>query len=123
MTDHRSRHRIGTVDELDDGERIIADVEGREIAVFAYDGEYYALANHCIHQAGPLCEGALQGTQDFVKTDDDWAWRYDDDAHVIVCPWHAWRFDITSGENIDDDQYAVPTYEVEVDDGDVYVHL
>jgi nitrite reductase/ring-hydroxylating ferredoxin subunit len=121
MSDHRTRHRITSVEELDEGDRVIADINGREIAVFAYDGDYHALANHCIHQAGPLCEGALQGTQEFSITDEDWEWRYDDDPRVIVCPWHAWRFEITTGKNVDDDQYAVPSYDVEVENGDVYV--
>lgn len=118
---HGSRHRIASVDELDDGGRVIADIKGQEIAVFAYDGEYHAVANHCIHQAGPLCEGELQGLQTFEDGTDGWSWRYDDDPRVIVCPWHAWRFDITTGESVDDDRYVVPTYEVEVDDGDLYV--
>lgn len=123
MTDRHSRHRIASVDEFKDGSRIIADVSGREIAVFKHEDKYHAVANHCIHQSGPLCEGSLQGRQEYKASDGDWEWTYDDDPTVIVCPWHAWRFDITSGKNIDDDRYAVPTYDVEVKDGEVYVLL
>jgi len=123
MTAGRSRHQIASTDEFEEGSRVIADVSGREIAVFEYDGTYHAVANHCIHQSGPLCEGALQGRQEYNVDNGDWEWTYDDDPSVIVCPWHAWRFDITSGKNIDDDRYRVPTYDVEIDDGNVYVLL
>ena len=121
MSEATSRHRIASVEEIEQGSRVIADVDGREIAVFAYDGDYYALANYCVHQSGPLCEGELQGTQEFETQGDDWTWRYDDEPSVIVCPWHAWRFDVSSGENVDDSRYRVPTYEVGVIDGEIYV--
>lgn len=121
MAESRSHHWIASVEELQDNSRVIADIEGREIAVFTQDGDYYAVANHCIHQSGPLCEGRLQGAEEFQMDGDDWEWRHNDDSRVIVCPWHAWRFDITTGENIDDSRYKVPTYEVEISNGDVYV--
>ncbi|PSP15879.1 (2Fe-2S)-binding protein [Halobacteriales archaeon QH_10_67_13] len=117
----RKRHQVATSEELDDASRVIADIRGREIAVFSYDGEYYAVANHCIHQAGPLCEGELQATREFSTGEDGWEWRQQEKKQVIVCPWHAWRFDITTGESVDDDRYAVPTYETEVEDGQVFV--
>lgn len=121
MSQSPSRHRIASVEELQRSSRVIADIEGREIAVFEYNSEYYAVANHCIHQSGPLCEGRLQGVDEFHRDGNEWEWRYTDDQRVIVCPWHAWRFDITTGENIDDDRFKVPTYDVEVLDGEVYV--
>lgn len=123
MSPGNSRHRVASTEELEDGSRVIADIDGREVAVFGYDGDYYAVANHCIHQGGPLCEGELQGLEAFDSgaDEDAWAWRYEDDPHVIVCPWHAWRFDITTGQSVDDDRYAVPTYDVRIEEGAVYV--
>lgn len=114
------RHRVADIDELaKDGCRVIAEVNGQEIAVFRHDGELYALANYCVHQAGPLCEGGLMGR---VTTDDvGWDWTYDDEEKYVVCPWHGWMFDITTGRNPKDERYAVPTYEVAVENGSVYV--
>ena len=113
------RYAVADASELsEDGSRVIAEVNGQEIAVFRYDGEYYALANYCIHQAGPLCEGALTGN--ISMEEDDWDWVYDDDEKYIVCPWHGWTFDITSGRSVKDERYGVPTYDVEVEDGTVY---
>lgn len=113
------RYAIADVETFEgNGSRVIAEVEGQEIAVFQHEGEYYALANFCIHQGGPLCEGALSGS---ISTDEDgWDWVYDDEERYIVCPWHGWMFDIETGRSPKDERYAVPTYDAVVDDGTVY---
>jgi len=116
----RTRHRIADADELaTDGSRVIEEIDGKEIAVFRIDGELYAVLNYCVHQGGPLCEG--QVTSDVTVGEDGWSWEYDKKDRIIACPWHGWKFDIASGANIDDDQYAVPTYPVEAEDDTVYV--
>lgn len=115
-----TKHLIADESELSsDGERVIAEVEGQEIAVFRHEGEYYAVANYCIHQAGPLCEGGLTGAT--TLGDDGWDWIYDDEEKYIACPWHGWMFDITTGRSPKDERYAVPTYDVEVEDGSIYL--
>lgn len=117
MTD---RHRIATVEELaTDGSRVIADIEGQEIAVFHIDGEYHAIANHCVHQGGPLCEGKVRGRM--TAGDDGWSWQFDDTNKVVECPWHGWLFDIGDGRNTANSDHRVPRYPVEVTDGNVYV--
>lgn len=117
MTDE---YYVAETDHLAEaGSRVIAEVKGQEIAVFNHRGEYYAVANYCIHQAGPLCEGGLTG---HMTTDEGgWNWVYEDEEKYIACPWHGWMFDITTGRSPDDKRYAVPTYEVEVRDGSIYV--
>ncbi|QLG29900.1 Rieske (2Fe-2S) protein (plasmid) [Halorarum halophilum] len=116
-----TRQKIANADELpNNGDRIIAEVQGIEIAVFRFDGEYYALANYCVHQGGPLCEGALSGRT--VAGDDGWEWAYDTDEKYVRCPWHGWIFDITDGRNVDSDRYVTPTYDIEVEDGEIFVH-
>jgi nitrite reductase/ring-hydroxylating ferredoxin subunit len=113
------RHRIASVEELStDGDRVIGDIDGVEVAVFRIDGGFYALANFCPHQAGPLCEGRLVGR---ISGGDGWQLEYDDDERNVACPWHAWTFDVTTGENLQTDRYRVPTFDVEVEDGEVFV--
>ena len=41
------------------GQCKIVTVNGREIGVFNLDGEYFALANRCPHEGGPLCQGKI----------------------------------------------------------------
>lgn len=113
-------HRIAATTELaDHGDRVIAEVDGIEIAVFNVNGEYQALANYCVHAGGPLCEGELTGCHRIDPR--TMAWEYDDDGSHVLCPWHGWVFDIVSGQSVDDERYAVPTYETVVKDGAVHV--
>lgn len=101
-----------------DRSRVITEAAGNEIAVFRLDGGYYALANYCIHQGGPLCEGPVTGR--ITVDPDTWEWTVDEERYV-ECPWHTWQFDVTTGENTADPSYRVPTYPVEVENGNVYV--
>lgn len=116
----RTAHRVATVEELQaDGDRVIEEVAGQEIAVYRLDGELYAIANYCTHQGGPLCEGPTTGR---LQTDENGdALEYDDVESVVRCPWHGWRFEIPSGRSLQSHRWSVPTYEVEVRDGSVYV--
>lgn len=114
------RFKVATVEDLsEDGSRAFAELDGIEVAVFRIEGEYYAVANYCVHQGGPLCEGDLRGQ--YGVGDDGWEWTYDSTEKNVHCPWHGWRFDVTTGRNIDESRYAVPTYDVEVEDGEIFV--
>jgi len=113
------KYKVGTVAELDEGSRLIAEVNGQEIAVFNIDGEYHAVLNYCVHQAGPLCEGKITGEM-FVD-ENGWDWGYHENDQHITCPWHGWLFDIKSGVNIHNDKYTVPTFNVEIEDDDLII--
>src|SRR5207253_643410 len=53
---------VANVEDVPEGSHIVVKVQGREIGVFNVKGQYYALANACFHQNGPLCRGAVSGT-------------------------------------------------------------
>lgn len=115
-----SKHHVVSADEIAPGDRIIVDIEEREIAVFNLDGEFYALLNYCVHQGGPACEGRRTGK--LVQADFDL--RYERSGEFVCCPWHGWEFDIKSGHNLArPDDYRVPTYDVTVEDGELFVTL
>jgi nitrite reductase/ring-hydroxylating ferredoxin subunit len=78
-------------------------VEGKEIALFNVDGTIHAIDNECPHRGGPLAEGELEGC-------------------LVTCPWHAWQFDLTTGDSITDDSKVV-RYDVKVEGGDVFVRV
>lgn len=119
------RYRVTSEDVLAESDSLIVEVEGREIAIFDAGGEYHAVLNFCVHQSGPLCEGDLiEGRLTGDSSDDEGrVWAYDPDRYAVKCPWHGWEFDIETGENVADERYRVPTYEVEIDDGDVYLRM
>lgn len=114
------KYKVGGVDELsENGDRLIAEIDGQEVAVFRIEDEFYALANYCVHQAGPLCEGELSEKTEIP--DGEWMWESEEGEKVIKCPWHAWRFDVTTGMSLDDSRYKTPTYEVTIEESDIYL--
>jgi nitrite reductase (NADH) small subunit len=74
------------------------------VALYNVAGAFYATTNRCAHRGGPLGQGFLEGT-------------------TIMCPWHAWVFDVTTGENTVNGTLKVATYPVLVENGDVMVKL
>ncbi len=77
---------------------------GKELAVFNLAGVFHALANTCLHRGGPLGEGALEGS-------------------VVTCPWHGWRYDVTTGRVLHQPERGVACYEVRVEGEDLFVAL
>ena len=117
------RIEVCPADELGPGDRRVVEDGKTSIGVFNVAGEYYAMLNSCQHQYGPTCEGKLiPGVEaDPGEVGERTKETLTEDEHVAVCPWHGWKFDVTTGENIDDDRYVTPTYEVEVENGEVFL--
>ena len=94
---------VATVDEINPGERMVFELGRRWVAVFNVDGKYYAIADICPHDDGPLAEGELQGC-------------------VIECPRHGATFDITSGKVLSAPALVdVPSYEVRVEGDSIQI--
>lgn len=75
------------------------------LAVFAVEGEYFAIDNECPHRGAPLWEGELQGT-------------------TVVCPWHPSRFDLRTGRPLSPPaKRPVTCYAVRVEDAALYVDV
>lgn len=79
-------------------------VSGKPVALFNVEGRFYATSNVCLHRGGPLGQGMLEGAS-------------------VMCPWHAWNWDVRTGENTANASLKIPTYEVKVEDGAVYVKV
>lgn len=92
------------VSEIQEGLGNVAVLNGKEIALFKYEGKIYALANICPHRGGPLGEGSLDGSE-------------------VICPWHAWSFDVKTGQCQALPDVKQPVYEVKVDGEDILVNV
>src|SRR3989442_12260494 len=103
MADKR-RVRVAAVGDIPGGEGRVIEAEGRTLAVFNVDGAYYAIDNMCVHRGGPLGEGDLDG-------------------RVVMCPWHAWRWDVTTGLNVNNPAVKVACFAGTVDHGGVFVEI
>lgn len=120
-----AEHAVAAADELSDGDRIVAQVAGREVAVFRHDGEYYAYLNWCAHQGGPCCEGTLTGTAvaEYDPETAETELRWEREGEILNCPWHGWEYDLRSGDCLSRRGVSLPAYPVEVRDGEIVVSL
>jgi 3-phenylpropionate/trans-cinnamate dioxygenase ferredoxin subunit len=97
--------KVAKVSDIQPGE-IKSFVVGNEMVAICNDnGNFYAFIDECSHQALPLSDGLLEG-----KT--------------ITCAYHGAEFNIDTGEAlclpaVDD----IETYEVKVEDDDIYILL
>lgn len=90
--------------DLNPGECTVVEVEGKTVALFNVDGTYYAIDNTCLHRGGPLGEGELEG-------------------NVVTCPWHGWRWDVTTGANANNPSVKVACFPVKVEGTSVFVEI
>ena len=112
----KQRHVICGVDELKPGARKIVEINGRSIGVFNVHGKYHAIRNACPHQLAPLCKGKITGT---ALPSEPGEYKWGRDGEILRCPWHAWEFDITTGQSVfNPHRMRVKSYEVHVEDAD-----
>jgi len=96
---------VAAVGEIAPGEAKLVEAEGREIALFNCDGEYYALDNDCTHIGGPLCDGEIRGD-------------------TVTCPWHGSEFNIKTGEVLGPPaDENVNSYRVRVEGGRILIEI
>jgi nitrite reductase/ring-hydroxylating ferredoxin subunit len=121
MTDHV----VARADELDEGERILVEIEGREIAVFNVNDEFFSHLNWCPHQGGPVCEGKVDGTTraTFDRDTLEYELKWVKDDEILMCPWHYYEFDLLTGESRHNDAYDLMSFPVRVEDDDIVVTL
>ena len=96
--------RVAEITEVPPGTARIVDVAGRTLAICNVEGTLYAVDNVCPHRGGPLGEGDLEG-------------------RVLTCPWHAWRWDVTSGANVNNPAVRVACFPVRLEGEGIFVDL
>ena len=119
----KRRHRVVPVDEIPENGGVLADIGDREIGIFKSDGKLYAYDNRCLHQGGPVCSGNIIGKTELVLNEGgEVLAEVDDDTQMrLICPWHGWEYDLTTGQLAHDRRYRLRRYEILVEDGIVYV--
>lgn len=98
------RVRVAAVADVPAGTGRVVEAGGRTLALFNVGGTFHALDNACPHRGGPLGEGDLDGP-------------------LVVCPWHAWRWDVTTGANANNPAVTVARLPVSVEAGTVFVEM
>ncbi|MGH2522448.1 MAG: Rieske (2Fe-2S) protein [Anaerolineales bacterium] len=111
---------VASVDDLPEGQHIVVEAGGREIGLFNVHGQYYALPNACFHQNGPLCRGAISGTV-IANAETNWKRAWVSEGEIIVCPWHALEFNVTTGQCLAYPKRRLPTWEVKIEGAQIIV--
>lgn len=85
--------------------------EAREVAcgdrllcIANCNGTISAMNNVCPHRGGPLGQGIIEDGK-------------------IICPWHAWAFDVKTGIAVHTPNAKVEVYDVKIEADDVLVKL
>src|SRR5215510_7998090 len=94
--------RVASVDAIPPGTGRMIEVAENDIALFNFNGQYYAISDLCPHRGASLAEGFL-------------------DVGKVFCPWHCFDFNLKTGECGTVPSLRVRTYEVKVEDQDIFV--
>jgi len=96
--------KVAKTTDVPDGAGLCVEAEGKEIALFKMNGQFYAMDNTCQHQGGPLGDGALEGKE-------------------VICPWHGWQYDVTTGVSPVNPAAKVQKYNCKVEGKDISVEV
>ncbi len=94
---------VGKPSDIPPGAVRVFIVDGRGVAVANVDGQFYAFADVCTHDDGPVAQGELDGC-------------------VIECPRHGARFDVSTGQVLAMPAVVpLPVYDLQVEGDEIKV--
>jgi nitrite reductase (NADH) small subunit len=96
--------QVAKISEIPAGTIREFQVAGKTFALANVGGKLYAINNTCLHRAGPLGQGSLQGK-------------------IVTCPWHGWEYDVTTGKLVQNANMGVASYPTEVRGEEVFVDI
>ncbi len=88
---------------LAEGEHVVVEVDGVEVAVFRIEGQFYAVEDVCTHDGAEIASGRLEGCE-------------------IVCPRHGARFCLKTGKVLQGPAYEdLPCFPLRIENGVIQV--
>ncbi len=97
-------HSACKIKDIAKGSGRMMEIAGKKVALFNVGGKFHALYGACVHRGGPLGEGYLEGVR-------------------VTCPWHAWEFDVKTGDCSTMKGAKQPSFPVKVEKSEVWVDL
>jgi nitrite reductase (NADH) small subunit len=99
FTPRKVMYNLGSLDQIPLGEGRSFEVDGLSVAVFrTRDNNVFATQASCPHKGGPLADGIIG-------------------ASKVICPLHAYKFGLMTGESVGNTCAALKTYPVMVSAG------
>ncbi|MBM82986.1 MAG: biphenyl 2,3-dioxygenase [Planctomycetaceae bacterium] len=97
--------KVAKADDIEPGQRISVIVDDIPVLLIRVGDDFYAIEDVCTHDGQPLTDGPVEGDE-------------------ITCPRHGARFNVCTGAAMCMPAIEpVPTFEVEVRDGEVFVGI
>lgn len=82
--------------QLEESKGTTVYVNERDLALYKYEGQFYALDNTCLHRGGQLGDGTMDGPN-------------------VICPLHGWDYDVKTGVSRYEPKEVIATYPVTVE--------
>lgn len=86
------------------GQATECTVADTEVCLANLNGELFAVGNICPHRQGPLGQGWIEGES-------------------IVCPWHAWGFNLHTGIADPPEKGSVASYPLRREGDDILIQI
>jgi len=93
---------VGAARDLRPGRGRAYRLGDEAVAVFRTEDGWVAIGDTCPHMGTSLADGPLENGR-------------------VECPWHHWRYDVTTGRSDARDWACVDVYDVRVEDGRVWL--
>ncbi len=95
---------VAKVGSIAEGQGMAYAVQGRMVAIFNTGQGYCAIDDTCPHMGASLAAGHMENC-------------------VVMCPWHAWRFNVCDGTWCDNPRIRIDHFEVRVVGEDIQVRV
>ena len=89
MSQNQDYVEVCKVSEISNRQMKHVEINGKEIAIANLDGKFYAFAERCGHMNARLSRGNIN-------------------QNIVTCPFHAAKFDVTSGKKIGEPVLEIP---------------
>ena len=93
---------VARVGDVPPGEGRAFAYNGRMVAVFLIDDRYQAVDDFCPHMGASLAAGPVENG-------------------MVMCPWHAWCFQLSNGQWVENPRIKVDTFRVRVVDRNIQI--
>jgi nitrite reductase (NADH) small subunit len=115
------RYHVARTEDFEELEPILVQTRSISVAVYKFKQDYRAYLNRCPHQGGPACEGATLPDID-CKIENGKIHEFNSaERYTIVCPWHGIEYLLSNGKCVVDDKLQLTSFNVIVENGEVFI--
>jgi len=115
---------VGELSEFTEGGYRVLRVDSFEFGIFRQGDRFVAYENHCPHDGGPVCQGkVIPRVEEELAPDQTSRGLRFSKKRNIVCPWHAWVFDVSNGQSPVNPRAKIPCFPVKVEGKDLMVGI